>query len=543
MDSSSKFSSRRAFLGGAASFVSLFPALGGARAAAAAVAQGSAFMQGVAEAAARDRALAAFYKANGYQAIWTGRSAAGRARRNALLKAVSAADDHGLPASAYDTQLLRANLRKVRSERDLGHVEVALSQLFLRYAQDVQSGVLTPSRVDREIARKAPRRDRLTTLTNFSKSSPGAYLRALPPATPEYTRLMKHKLAMEKVLARGGWGPKVPGRKIRPGDSGAQVVALRNRLIAMGFMRRSASATFDVNLQKAVQRFQLAHGLNPDGVAGAGTLKALNTSPERRLASIIVAMERERWLNFPRGERHIWVNLAAFTAEVIDNGKPTFRTRAVVGAAAEDRRSPEFSDEMEYMVINPTWNVPRSIAIKEYLPLMQKDPYAAGQLQVLDANGQDVDRASVDFTQYDETTFPFDLKQPPSRRNALGLVKFMFPNRFNIYLHDTPAKNLFGRDRRAYSHGCIRLRDPFEFAYTLLARQTRNPKQFFQAQLATGVEQIVELKRHVPVHLVYRTAFTSPRGEINFRGDIYGRDRRIFAALQNAGVELRAVRG
>ncbi len=530
-------SSRRWFMGGSAVFLTTFMS----SLASPAQARVTAFMQAVAEAASRDKAIGAFYQANGYQPIWTGKGGRDRARRQALLRALSTAGDHGLPTGAYGTELLRANLRAVKSERDLGRIEVELSRLFLAYAADLQSGILTPSRVDRGIARKAPVRDRLGLLTNFSKSAPTRFLRQLAPGHPEYIRLMKAKLELERVLARGGWGATVPGKKLSPGQSGAGVVALRNRLVAMGYMRRSASQSFDARLQKAVQQFQLAHGLNPDGVAGKGTIGAINTAPEKRLASILVAMERERWMNIERGKRHVWVNLADFTAAVMDDGKVTFKTRSVVGANKSDRRSPEFSDVMEHMVINPTWNVPRSITVKEYLPQMQRNPNAASQLRLYDGSGRQVSRAGIDFTQFTAQNFPFDLKQPPSRRNALGLVKFMFPNKFNIYLHDTPAKKLFGYDSRAFSHGCIRLRDPFEFAYTLLKRQVADPKAFFQAKLATGRESTVPLKTPIPVHLVYRTAFTTAKGQVNFRRDVYGRDGRIFAALQKAGVELRAV--
>lgn len=507
-----------------------------------AYAQVTAFMQAVAEASAKDKAISGFYKANGYKPIWTASNGKNKSRRTALLKALRDAGNHGLPEKAYDTEFLKANLRSVKSERDLGRIEVELSRLFLQYARDIQSGVVKPSRVDSGIVRKVPLRNRMETLINFSKSSPASYLKALPPKSPEYTRLMKEKIKMERLLAKGGWGPSVPAKKLKPGQSGAAVVAMRNRLIAMGYMRRSASQTYDANLQKAVQQFQLSHGLSPDGVAGAGTVAEINKSVEIRLGQILVAMERERWMNIPRGKRHIWVNLTDFSAQIIDNGKVTFETRSVVGANKFDRRSPEFSDVMEHMVINPTWNVPRSIAIKEYLPLMQKNPNAAGHLRVIDESGRIVNREGMDFTQYDASNFPFDLKQPPSRRNALGLVKFMFPNKHNIYLHDTPAKNLFGRESRAFSHGCIRLNDPFDFAYALLKKQMNNPEKFFQAKLATGKESVVPLEKPVPVHLVYRTAFTSAKGKMHYRRDVYGRDAKIFKALQKAGVVLRAVR-
>lgn len=526
---------RRQFVAGASAFGAIsflsLPASAGA----------AAFVQGVVEAAAGDRTLATFYRESAYQPLWTGNGMRARARRQALIEALGRAGEHGLPQSTYESALAKLNLRGVRSQRDLGRIEVGLSDLFLRYARDIQTGVLNPQRVDKDIHRKVPLRDPLVTLANFSKSSPAAYMRSLAPQSREYVALMKHKFALERVIARGGWGAEVPVRKMQLGDSGPAVIALRDRLIAMGYLRRSASPSFDERLQRAVQAFQTVHGLAADGVAGKGTLSAINVSAERRLASIVTAMERERWMNMPRGKRHIWVNLTDFTAAIVDDGRITFKTRSVVGANVKDRRSPEFSDMMEYMEINPTWNVPKSIAVKEYLPKMQEDPYAVSYLKILDENGQEVSRDAVDFTKYGEEDFPFDLKQPPSGRNALGLVKFMFPNKYNIYLHDTPEKHLFARERRAFSHGCIRLRDPFDFAYELLRRQVADPVSFFKAKLATGEQQIVYLKEPVPVHLVYRTAFADAKGRLNFRADIYGRDAKIFAALWRAGVVLRGV--
>ena len=330
---------------------------------------------------------------------------------------------------------------------------------------------------------------------------------------------------------------------LKPGQSGNAVVILRNRLQTMGYLKRSSAQTYDAAMQSAVQQFQLSRGLNPDGVAGPGTITEINRPIESHLQAVMVAMERERWMNRPRGKRHVWVNLTDFSAAIIDNGKETFKTRSVIGKDQSDRRSPEFSDVMEYMVINPTWNVPRSIATKEYLPLLKRNPNAVGHLRIVDSRGRTVSRSSANFGAYTARTFPYAIKQPPSNRNALGLVKFMFPNRYNIYLHDTPAKNLFSREVRAYSHGCIRLHQPFDFAYTLLAKQTSDPQGFFKSKLNTGAETRVNLKEPVPVHIVYRTAFVDAAGNVNFRRDVYGRDARIFSALTNAGVQMRAVGG
>jgi murein L,D-transpeptidase YcbB/YkuD len=438
---------------------------------------------------------------------------------------------------------LQAKMKATRGPRERGAMEVEMSRVFLQYARDLQTGVLIPSRVNSAIVRKVPYRDRTSYLVNFSKSSPTGFFKALAPKTLEYTALMKEKIRIERLLGKGGWGPKVPAKSVKSGQSGASVVALRNRLMLMGFMKRSASQTYDDTMKSAVQQFQLAHGLSADGDAGAGTIAEINKSAEARLQSIIVAMERERWLNQERGKRHILVNIPDFTAKIIDNNKVTFQTRSVVGANKSDRPTVEFSDVMEYMVINPSWYVPRSIITKEYLPALKRNRNAVRHIEITDSRGRKVNRSSVNFAQYNEKTFPFSMRQPPSKGNALGLVKFIFPNPHNIYLHDTPAKNLFSREVRAFSHGCVRLADPFDFAYALLAKEVGNPKEFFQSKLATGIEQKVNLKSPVPVHIIYRTAYTTAKGHMQYRRDVYGRDAQVWGALAKAGVALRALQG
>ncbi len=509
----------------------------------AAHAQVTALKQAIAEASARDKDIAAFYKANGFKPIWVGRSGKDRTRRAQLLRYLAQAGDHGLPVSRYDPSGLQAKMKSAKGAKQRGQLEVELSRVFLQYARDVQTGVLVPSRVDAAIVRQVPYRDRSSYLVNFVKSSPQGFFKALPPKTAEYAALRKAKLRMEQQLGRGGWGAAIPAKSLKPGDTGNAVAALRNKLVVMGYLKRTNVSVYDAKIQAAVQQFQLAHGLEADGVAGSGTIAELNTPIEARLQSVIVAMERERWVNRERGKRHILVNIPDFTAKVVDSGKVTFSTRSVVGANQDDRPTPEFSDVMEFMVINPSWYVPRSIVTKEYLPVLKKNPYGVKHIEITDSKGRLVNRGSVNFSKYTEKTFPFAMRQPPSRGNALGLVKFMFPNRHNIYLHDTPAKNLFGREVRAYSHGCVRLADPFDFAYHLLAKQTNDPQGFFQNKLATGKESRVNLKEPVPVHIIYRTAFTNNKGVTEFRRDVYGRDGRVWSALRNAGVALRAVQG
>jgi murein L,D-transpeptidase YcbB/YkuD len=514
-----------------------------ALAAPAAVAQVTAFRQAVAETAATDETIAAFYRARGFEGIWTGSDQLAIDRRNALLGAFAGAKDHGLPADRFDPEALIADLRGATTPAQQGAMEVRLTELFLEYARDINTGILIPARVDPGIKRDVPYHDPETILADFVTAPPATFLRSLAPTSAEYTRLLREKLMLESLMVTGGWGLTVPGGKLEPGDSGDRVVALRNRLILMGYLPRTTTRTYDTAMTAAVYRFQEAHGLTADGVAGEGTLAQINISIETRLESIVVAMERERWLNIPRGDRHIWVNLTDFTANIVDHDRVTFTTRSVIGANDADRRSPEFSDLMEFMVINPSWSVPRSIVVNEYLPSLRGNPGAAGHLQIIDSRGRIVDRGSVDFASYSASSFPFAMRQAPGPGNALGEVKFMFPNPYNIYLHDTPSRSLFSREVRAFSHGCIRLNDPKDFAYALLARQTADPEGVYQAARRTGAEIRVNLEIPVPVHIDYRTAFTMVDGTLQFRRDIYGRDARIWDALAREGVAVGGVQG
>ena len=507
-----------------------------------ALAQVTAFKQAVAEEAAGDRDIAAFYRSVKFESVWTGTSEADKARRSALFTAMTTVGMHGLPEDRHNTDRLMRALENIRTPQDRARAELAMTKAFIQLARDMQSGALEPSQVDDEIKRNGVYSSATVYLTGIMESDkPRAFFRSIVPQTGEYARLMKEKLRLERLIQSGGWGPAVPAGSLAPGQSGGAVVALRDRLIAMGFLERSSTMTYDRNIQSAVQVFQAAHGLDPDGTVDSATMRQINEGPEARLRAVMVAMERERWLNKDRGERHILVNLTDFSARIIDNDNITFETRSVIGANTSDRRSPEFSDEMDHMVINPTWNVPRSITVKQYLPQMQANAGAAGHLKLYDWQGREVSRSQVNFNAYNGNTFPYDLKQPPSKGNALGLVKYMFPNKYNIYLHDTPSKHLFAHERRAYSHGCIRLADPFDFGYALLAKQETAPVEFFHQVLDTGQETRVELEQPVPVHIIYRTAFTDSKGRAQYRSDVYGRDAKIWNALVRAGVTSPAL--
>jgi murein L,D-transpeptidase YcbB/YkuD len=506
------------------------------------VAPSMAFEQALAEAAADNDVAASWYAGHHFVTLWTGPQDAGR--RAALLAALDRAADHGLPVPRYDAEALRAAFAAARTEGDLGRLEAAMTKAYLQYARDLSSGVLVPSQVDPGIKREPVRPDPNLLMAAAQGADFEGFLASLPPDAPEYARLMKEKFRLQDKIAAGGFGPVVAAKALEPGATGPAVIAMRDRLVALGYLPRSVTAVYDADLQAAVQRFQTDHGITPDGVAGESTLAALNAGPEDRLKSVIVAMERLRWLgNVPLGARHIWVNQPAYVAQIVDEGAVAFATRVVVGKVGRDTESPEFSDEMEFMSINPTWSVPRSIVVKEYLPQMQANPNAQGQLQVIDGAGRVVPRGAVNFAAYTAATFPFALRQPPMDGNALGKVKFMFPNSHNIYLHDTPSKSLFAKEVRAFSHGCIRLGDPFDFAYTLLAPQASDPKGLFASYLNTGREAELRLDQKVPVHLVYFTAWPDAQGGMDYFRDIYGRDGDLFDALNAAGVMLAGPQG
>lgn len=497
----------------------------------------SPFVQSLAAAAAvSDEAMADWYRLRAYAPIWTGPEDA--PRRAALFAALATAHDHGLPPSRYDAAGLMAGLASARTEGDRGRLELAMTRAYLTWAHDLTSGMLDPKKIDSTIVRDIPVQDGALLLDRIAGDDPAAVLRGLVPDTDVYVQLMKAKIGLEAQIEAGGWGPEVSAKALGPGDSGPAVVQLRDRLVAMGYLGRSSAGSYDKPMQAAVLAFQLAHGLPADGVAGPATIAQVNKAPEDRLKSVIVAMERERWLHIDRDTRHVWVNMPDFMAKIVVQGRTVFSTRVVIGKNVPDQRSPEFSDEMEHMVINPSWGVPRSITVKEYLPLLQRNPNAVGHLQVIDGRGRVVPRGAVNFAAYNARNFPFALRQPPSDGNALGKVKFMFPNQYNIYLHDTPSKSLFKEDLRAYSHGCIRVADPFDLAHLLLSLQSDDAEAEFDAALRSGKETTVKLAEPLPVHLVYYTAYPEAKGRIGYRRDVYGRDALLWDALSAAGVEL-----
>ena len=284
-----------------------------------------------------------------------------------------------------------------------------------------------------------------------------------------------------------------------------------------------------------MKRFQWRHGLTADGVLDAATRAELNVSAERRVEQLELNLERWRWLPQDLGRRHIIVNIAAFELEVVEDEAVVLAMRVVVGRPYQ--HTPVFSDTMRYLVLNPYWQVPHDIAVKEVLPRVQRDlSYLAQQkMQVFQGWGpeaEEIDPATVDWSAITPASFPFRLRQDPGPINALGRIKFMFPNKFNVYLHDTPARPLFDETRRDFSHGCIRIQKPIELALYLLRKDPHWNRETLLRALDEVVDRSVPLPEPIPIHLLYWTAWADEDGTIQFRRDIYGRDAPLLEALR-----------
>lgn len=492
------------------------------------------------------------YASQGFTPIWTTTDGGLSEHGKVLLEVLADAADHALPVAKYQSAALSA--RAATAASDLAGYEADLSRAFLTYAKDISTGLLDPRRVDRELHIDREATDPRELIAGAGKTANmAAFLDALAPSDPVYRRLVERYAAFRTMASSEIWGsPVAKGRTMRPGERSNRIAQTRARLTAMGDLdpnvyenvydtpsttAKAADGTqlaaadfktdapvlayeptlFDDHMVTALQSFQARHGLNLDGVIGPATLAQINVSPATRAEQIAVNLERMRWMNRDLGNRHILVNLAGFTMDVMVNGKSDFSQRVVVGKARK-HRTPEFSDEMTHMIVNPSWYVPTSIAQNEILPKLENDPDYMVNRNMRMVNGRII--------------------QAPGRGNALGTVKFMFPNRFAIYLHDTPSKRLFQRDVRAYSHGCVRVERPHDFAEYLLTGQYDDPRGYFDSVLNRGRERRITLDNPLPVHLTYRSAWIDENGVEQFRGDIYRRDSKIAAALKAGGVSI-----
>ncbi len=492
-------------------------------------------------------ALPLFYERRMYRPAWSGEDGP-LPQADALLKAISQAEGEGLRPADYHLAKIEPTLEQVRKNqankiplnpRRLVDLDILLTDAFLVYGSHLLVGRINPETIDAEWLANRRQADLASVLqTALDSGTIDETLDSLLPPQPGYARLKQALARYRDMAAKGHWLTVPDGPKMQKGDRDERVVALRKRLMASGDLDQppdSNTDLFDDTLGVALRRFQHRHGLDVDGIVGPATLSALNVPAEERIRQIEINMERWRWLPQNLGQRHVLVNIANFELDVIENGVPVMTMRVVVGR--DYRRTPVFSDKMTYLVLSPYWHVPPKLAIQDKLPLIRKDSdYLAKEnirvFQGWGAETKEVDPASVDWSKVTGKNFGYRLRQEPGPKNALGRVKFMFPNKFDVYLHDTPSRELFAKTVRTFSSGCIRIEKPIELAEYLLAGDPKWTRAAILAAIDKRVEQTVRLAEPMPIHLLYWTAWADEDGSIRFRNDIYGRDRLLDEALR-----------
>jgi L,D-transpeptidase YcbB len=499
-------------------------------------------------------ALTAFY-ADRTALVWVSADGFTERARDAMAE-IAKADDWGLTAQAFAVPAVSAG---ERSPAALADAEIKLSVAVLKYARHARGGRLDPAQVSRNFDQKLSLRDPKVVLeTVAGPDTPGSYLRALHPKHPQF-ELLRQAL----IKARGGSAQpdaeavvQLPdGPTLKLGMVHPDVALVRKRLNLEA--RFGTENLFDTAVQEAVAEYQRKNGMRPDGVLGARTRTALNGtdkaapqfgSEEQRL---IVNMERWRWMPEEMGEFHVWDNIPEFQTRVVRRGQLVHQAKIIVGRV--ETQTTIFSANMRYVIFGPEWGVPDSIKVKEILPYLRPSFEGPGffgfgggsftDTRILEKhnlrvsyNGQPVDASQVDWTSVDIRKFNFI--QPSGPTNVLGAVKFRFPNKHDIYMHDTPQRELFDKTVRTFSHGCVRVQNPGRLAEVLLEEDKGWSAARVRDLMAQGGNVEVTLTKQIPVHISYFTTVASEDGQVRSFGDVYGHDRRLAAALSGRPLPL-----
>ncbi len=491
-------------------------------------------------------ALAEAYSLRNFRPVWfEDKSLMPLAGR--LIDEIRKAPAHGLDPQVYGVRQLASILDVMEASNatatlhEIAVVELQLTRAFASYSAHLAGGVVRPARVLKNvyITPQVPRLNDMLTELEETRSVK-QFFAGLEPESFSYA-LLKDQLARYNKALTSDYAVYIEdGPNIRPGDTGARIRQLEKRLQAEGYApaysgysaineQDVAPAFYNDNMVALVKSFQKHHGLRVDGVVGRKTRTALNASLADRRDQILVNLERMRWDEPLPSGRYVQVNVAEQIVRVMEGAEVIYKTRAVVGKPRH--ATPLFSDTFEYAEINPTWGVPWSIATNEYLPRLRKNASAlAGSGINVYKNGRRVDPATINWNAVSKRKFGYQLRQKAGRKNALGAVKYMFPNKYNIYMHDTPSRHLFNKDQRAFSHGCIRVQDPFTFGEVLLAPSGHSRAKMEKLR-TRGKTVRLKLTETVPVFLRYYTAFAGDDGELQFREDIYKQDKAILEAL------------
>jgi len=490
-----------------------------------------------------------FYQRRGFDAAWSAKRGL-RAEALQLVDALEAAPRDGLEPGDAQADQVRARVAVLSSTREalgrrpeprlLAETDILLTRSFFKHAVHLHSGIIDPARLPLDWHLTPRRADLVKVLEQaLATSNVAGVFADLEPAHPGYAALRTLLERYREIAHAGGWRGVPPGQPLRSGSVGERVWLLRERLVAEGDLDCSLAGgeMFDAALVAAVRRFQARHGLDPTGVVGERDRVELDVPVEARIRQITLNLERWRWLPASLGDRHLLVNIPGFTLEAREADRAVLAMRVVVGS--ELSRTPMFSDSITYLVFNPVWELPPEIAKNEVLPAIQKDPeyLAKNHLRLYrgnDLTAREVDPAKVDWKQVTPEEFDFAVKQDPGPGNSIGHVKFMCPNQFAVYLHDTPAGHLFSAPQRDYSHGCVRVERPLELARYLLRGKADWDSARIAAAFETLKNKLVELPEPVPVHILYWTTWVDDRGVAQFRRDVYAVDSLLTDALSRA---------
>lgn len=480
--------------------------------------------------------VAALYERRGFGLLWDD-----EANQRALLGAIAASINDGLAPDDFHSTVLGQLVERVAGGAPMAvriDLDVLLTDGLVTLLRQLRLG-----KVDPEALEANWYLDRAMLGTDLIDLADQALREGDVAALVDRARLQHpyyHKLRSvlhdyAYIAEDGGW-PTVPdGPLLKPGMDDPRVGTLRQRLsygTEYVIDGNAESDHYDEALAAAVEQFQVRHGLEPDGVIGPNTLAALNVPVAARIAQIRVNLERARWVLRELGKELVLVNIAGGYVRLIRDDAIVWESRVIVGKPYH--QTPLFRKDMRYMVVNPTWNVTPSIARNELFPKIRRDPsyLAQNNMDLIDGSGARVDPATVDF----KGRLPYRIVQRAGDDNALGRIKFMFPNRHNVYLHDTPSRTLFERARRTFSHGCVRVQNPFELAEHILMREPNFDGAGFRAIRESSETRTISLRRPLPVVLLYWTVDPHPDGDVIFYPDVYDRDAAILKALDNSYV-------
>lgn len=475
--------------------------------------------------------LGIFYQRRGYRPAWQS-----RAGLEALLAAIRASFAHGLRPADYHLETLEALDGAAPGPEAGVRLDLLATDAAARLATHLGFGKVDPQKFHESwnFNSRISVMERVELLERvLAATDPGAALEAQAPDSDYYRGLMRHLAHYRELAALGGWRQVSAGETLRPGMISARVPELRARLAASGDLAVVSTPAdpllFDAELEDAVRHFQLRHELLVDGLVGKRTLAAMNVQVEARIDQLRVNLERARWVFRDLEPRFLLVNIARFRVLLLEGGEVRWSTRAVVGRPY--RQTPVFRARMTHLELNPTWTVPPTIFREDLLPQIRQDPGVLERrnMQAFTWDGQRVDPWNVDWQRVDGDRPPYFVRQAPGPYNPLGRVKFLYPNPYQVYMHDTPERELFRRAERSFSSGCIRIERPLELAWLLLAGSAEE-QQRMEAALRSRETLTIALPRPIPVLTLYGTAVPEEDG-IHFASDVYARDGSLLAAL------------